>query len=123
MAALEAALLLKEIAGVPAEGLETREAATSGMYALAPGHLVVALPVSEDPHAAETTATCADRGARVVTIAAGERLTHTSAPLTTFPGALALAVRLGMTAGLDVDRPAWLDAYYSTARTSRTEHT
>src|SRR4029077_18241764 len=38
-AALEAALLLKEVAGIPAEGVETREGATSAMMALAPGHL------------------------------------------------------------------------------------
>ena len=34
-AALEAALLLKEVAGIPAEGVETREGATSAMMALA----------------------------------------------------------------------------------------
>src|SRR5947199_3781289 len=42
-AALEAALLLKEVAGIPAEGVETREGATSAMMALAPGHLALSL--------------------------------------------------------------------------------
>ena len=35
-AALEAALLLKEVSGMPAEGVETREGATSTMMALGP---------------------------------------------------------------------------------------
>jgi len=43
VAASEAALLLKEVAGIPAEGMETREGATSGMYALGRGQFVLAL--------------------------------------------------------------------------------
>ncbi len=40
-AALELALMLKEISRVPAEGVETREGATSAMFGLARGHLMV----------------------------------------------------------------------------------
>jgi glucosamine 6-phosphate synthetase-like amidotransferase/phosphosugar isomerase protein len=48
-AALQAALMLKEVACIPAEGLESREAATSGMYALGPGQLVLGLSLGRDP--------------------------------------------------------------------------
>ena len=40
-AALELALMLKEIARIPAEGVETREGATSAMFGLDRGHLMV----------------------------------------------------------------------------------
>src|SRR6478672_7092284 len=54
-AALEAALLLKEVAGVPTEGVETREGATSAMMALRPGALALSLPAGggDDPLLAE----------------------------------------------------------------------
>src|SRR5581483_12013366 len=57
-AALEAALLLKEVAGVPAEGVETREGATSAMMALQPGHLAFSLPTGDDPLLDEAEAIC-----------------------------------------------------------------
>ena len=47
-AALEAALLLKEVSGMPAEGVETREGATSTMMALRPGDLALSLPTRAD---------------------------------------------------------------------------
>jgi fructoselysine-6-P-deglycase FrlB-like protein len=115
-AALEAALLLKEVAGVPAEGTETREGATSGMYALGPGQLALSVAAGADSHAAEAEATCAGTGAAVLRAPGGERADPRLAPLTSFPAAVALAVELGLAAGLDVDRPSWVDAYYATAR-------
>ena len=51
-AALEAALLLKEVSGMPAEGVETREGATSTMMALRPGDLALSLPTRADDRAA-----------------------------------------------------------------------
>ena len=38
------------------------------------------------------------------------------AAITTFPAAAALSMRLGLERGLDVDSPAWTDAYYRVAR-------
>jgi fructoselysine-6-P-deglycase FrlB-like protein len=116
-AALEAALLLKEVAGVPAEGVETREGATSAMMALRSGALALSLPAgSEDRLLAEAEQICAGRGATVlrapVPVTADGRL----AAVSTFPAAAALAVRLGLERGLDVDRPAWTEAYYRVAR-------
>ena len=40
---MEAALLLKETSIVPAEGMDTREGATTGMYALSSSQLVLGL--------------------------------------------------------------------------------
>lgn len=117
-AALEAALLLKEVAGVPAEGLETREGATSAMFALRPGHLVLTLPVAEDPLLDEAEEICRGRGATVVRAPLLDGLDRRLAAITTSPAAVALSARIGRERGLDVDRPAWVDAYYHVARAS-----
>jgi fructoselysine-6-P-deglycase FrlB-like protein len=115
-AALETALLLKEIAAVPTEGVETREGATSAMMALGSGHLVVSLPTGEDPLVEEAEKACRGRGATVLRVPGGEQADRRLAAITTFPASLALAVRLGLGAGLDVDHPSWTDAYYTVAR-------
>src|SRR5207244_2804302 len=65
-AALEAALLLKEVAGIPAEGVETREGATSAMMALRPGDLVLSLPTGDDVLLDEAEEACRARGATVL---------------------------------------------------------
>jgi fructoselysine-6-P-deglycase FrlB-like protein len=119
-AALEAALLLKEVAGVPAEGVETREAATSAMMALQPGHLALSLPAGgDDPLLDEAEEICRTRGATVCRAPAPRHLDRRLVAVTTFPAAAALAVRLGLARGLDVDEPAWTSAYYSVARATR----
>ena len=117
-AALEASLLLKEVAGVPAEGLETREGATSGMYALGPGKLALSLPTGEDAAVGEAEATCRRTGATVVRLSGGDALDARLAGLSTFPAALSLAAQLGLRAGLDIDHPSWAESYYKTARVS-----
>jgi glucosamine--fructose-6-phosphate aminotransferase (isomerizing) len=114
-AALEAALLLKEVAGIPAEGLETREAATSAMMAIRPGHLALSLPTGEDRLLREAEEICRARGATVVR-APGREADRRLAAITTFPAAAVLSGRIGLERGLDVDKPAWTDAYYSVAR-------
>ena len=38
------------------------------------------------------------------------------AAVSTFPAAAALGASIGLERGLDVDRPAWTDAYYRVAR-------
>lgn len=116
-AALEAALLLKEVAGMPAEGVETREGATSAMMALRPGALALSLPAGDDdPLLAEAEEICAARGATVLRASGGEGVDRRLAAITTFPAAVALAARLGTARGVDVDRPAWTEAYYRVAR-------
>ena len=116
-AALEAALLLKEVADVPTEGLETREGATSAMFALRPGHLVLTLPTAADALLDEAEAICRGRGATVIRAPAPDGLDRRLAAIATFPAAVALSARIGRDRGLDIDRPAWVDAYYEMART------
>lgn len=120
-AALETALLLAEVAGLPAQGLETREGATTGMYALRRGDVVLSLPTGPDPWLAEAEATCARTGAAVLRVPGGDRVDPRLAPITTFPAVLAFATLLGLQGGRDVDRPGWVDAYYATARTDTGE--
>ncbi len=114
--ALEGALLLKEVAGIPAEGVETREGATSAMYPLRPGHLAVSLPTAGDTLLDEAEAVCAARGATVLRAPGGDLTDPRLGVVTAFPATVALAARLGVEAGLDVDKPAWTDAYYAVAR-------
>jgi fructoselysine-6-P-deglycase FrlB-like protein len=116
--ALEAALLLKEVADVPAEGLETREGATSAMFALHKGHLVLSLPTDDDPLLVEAEGICRSRGATVLRAPSLGDVDRRLAAITTFPASASLCARIGCERGLDVDRPAWVDAYYDVARAS-----
>ena len=62
-AAMEAALLLKETSILPAEGMETREGATSGMYALSESQLVIGLGLGAADHlVTEALNVCAPSG-------------------------------------------------------------
>jgi fructoselysine-6-P-deglycase FrlB-like protein len=116
-AALELALMLKEIARIPAEGVETREGATSAMFGLDRGHLMVSLDADGDPLGDEAMRLCAAAGAatiRLPAIGADPLL----APITAIPASAALAAELALAAGHDVDHPAWTGAYYETARSA-----
>lgn len=116
-AALELALMLKEISRIPAEGVETREGATSASFGLDRGHLMVSLDPAGDAEGDEAVRLCAAAGAVTLRLpgAGGDaRLT----PITALPAAAALSAELALAAGHDVDRPAWTDAYYETARSA-----
>ena len=117
-AALEGALLLKEIAKIPAEGAETREAATSVMTGINAGALVLALPTGYrgDPLADEAARVLAGRGAKVLLVPGSDGHDPRLSPITSFPAVAALAIELGLRKGLDVDDPDWLDSYKATAR-------
>lgn len=116
--ALEAGLLLKEVAGVPAEGVETREGATSAMMALQPGHLALSLPTAADPLLEEAEEICRSRGAIVLRAPSPGRVDRRLAAITSLAPAAALSARIGLARGLDVDRPAWTDDYYRVARST-----
>jgi fructoselysine-6-P-deglycase FrlB-like protein len=78
---------------------------------------MVSLDPPGDPLGEEALALCAATGAatlRLPDAGADPRL----APITTLPGAAALAAALALQAGHDVDRPTWTDAYYATARSA-----
>ena len=116
-AAMELALMLKEVSRIPAEGVETREGATSAMFGLAEGHLMVSLDPAGDPLGDEAVKLCAATGARTLRppgAAADARLSM----ITTLPASAALAAGLAQAAGHDVDKPTWTDAYYETARSA-----
>ena len=115
-AALETALLLREVACVPAEGAETREGATSSMFGLSAGHLVVSVGPHDDPLLVEAEQRCRETGAAVVSLPGDVEAPHQLGAIASFPSSVALSAALGLRAELDVDKPSWVDAYYATAR-------
>ena len=79
---------------------------------------MVALDPPDDAASEEAVRLCAAAGATTL------RLPHSHAdgrlaPIVTLPAAAALSARLALAAGHDVDRPAWTDAHYTTARSAR----
>jgi fructoselysine-6-P-deglycase FrlB-like protein len=117
-AALELALMLKEITRIPAEGVETREGATSAMFGLDRGHLMVSLDPEGDALGDEALRLCAATGAATLRLPGVAGVDARLVAITTLPAAAALAATLALAAGHDVDRPAWTDAYYETARSA-----
>lgn len=115
-AAQEAGLLLKEVAALPTEGVETREGATTAMYALAGDHLVLALPHDGDRLVDEAIAVCAGRGATVISAPWVEGTDRRLAPAGHFLHPLALAIDLALAQDLSPDHPPWYAAYEATAR-------
>jgi fructoselysine-6-P-deglycase FrlB-like protein len=114
--ALELALLLKEIARIPTEGLETREAATSALTGLRPDCLVVALESDGDPFLAEAERLWSQAGTETLRIPFGAHVDPRIVPVTSFPAGAALAVGLAQAAALDPDHPWWIEHYVATAR-------
>ena len=104
-AALELALMLKEISRIPAEGVETREGATSAMFGLHPGHLMVSLDPAGDPLGDEALRLCAAAGATTLRLPGAPSADARLAPITTLPAAAALSAGLALAAGHDVDQP------------------
>lgn len=119
VAALEAALLVKEVAQIPCEGVETREGATATMTYLSTDSLVLSMPSeTHDPLREEDDEICRSFGATVIEPPTGGYADPRLAPITTFPAALAVGVELALRRDLDPDRPAWSEAYFATARRS-----
>jgi fructoselysine-6-P-deglycase FrlB-like protein len=117
-AALELALMLKEIARVPAEGVETREGATSAMFGLDSGHLMVSLDPAGDPLGDEALRLCAATGAETLQLPSLAGADPRLAPITALPASAALAAQLALAGGHDVDHPTWTNAYHATARSA-----
>jgi fructoselysine-6-P-deglycase FrlB-like protein len=117
-AALELALMLKEIARVPAEGVETREGATSAMFGLDRGHLMVSLDPAGDPLGDEALRLCAATGADTLQLPSLPGADPRLAPITTLPASAALAAQLALAGSHDVDHPTWTNAYHATARSA-----
>jgi len=115
-ASLEAALLLKELSGIASEGVESREGATSAMVGLSQRSLVVSIQTTHDPHLVGTEASCASMGARLVRVPAAPESDQRLTPVSSFPYALALALRLAELSGRDADSPDWASVYLSAVR-------
>jgi fructoselysine-6-P-deglycase FrlB-like protein len=115
-AALENALLIKEVARIPCEGVETREGATAAMTALLPQHLAVSFPTGQDPLCVEAEELCRSLGAPVLRAPGGDEADRRLAAVTTFPSAVALCAELALRQGRSVDEPEWYGQYTATAR-------
>jgi glucosamine--fructose-6-phosphate aminotransferase (isomerizing) len=127
IAAMEAALKLKEMAIVHAEGTETWEMASGAATIVGPGTVVVALAPDGPGRAAtaDVVAHAAEWGARVVevgptSLAPGSTLLplpadaiEDHAPLTAVPPIAMLAFTLARHRGYDPDHPAWVERYHS----------
>jgi glutamine---fructose-6-phosphate transaminase (isomerizing) len=116
-AALETALLLKEVSRIPSEGVETREAATSSMTAIRGGDVAVAIQSgADDPLVSETSLVLKRTGASVVELPGAAGIDERLSPLLALPAGVALAIAYARRAGRDPDAPDWYAAYLETAR-------
>jgi fructoselysine-6-P-deglycase FrlB-like protein len=118
-AALETSLLLKEIARIPCEGVETREGAMTAMTGLMPNHVAVSLLADRDAFALEAEQICASRGVEVIRLRANGAEDRRLAPITSFAEAVALSIELALRSDKDPDNPSWTSAYYTTARSKQ----
>ena len=126
-AALEAALKLKEMALVHAEGAEAWEMTSGAATMLGPDAVVIALAPDGPARAAlaELLAHARDWGARTIEVGPS-RLLATSdllplpaaareehAPLNAVPPVALLAFALARARGADPDHPGWIERYHS----------
>jgi len=128
-AAHEAALKLKEMALVHAEGVESWEMASGAATIVGPGSVVVALAPAGPGRAAthEVARHAARWGARIVEVGPGEApavegadhlplppsAIEDLAPLTAVAPVALLAFVLARRRGHDPDHPAWVERYHS----------
>jgi glucosamine--fructose-6-phosphate aminotransferase (isomerizing) len=128
-AAFEAALKLKEMALVHAEGAESWEMASGAATIVGPGSVVVALAPSGPGRAAtlDVARHAAGWGARIVEVGPGDgpaidgadhlplpaTATEDLAPLTAVAPVALLAFALARRRGHDPDHPRWVERYHS----------
>lgn len=127
-AALEAALKLKEIALVHAEGAESWEMASGAATIVGPGSVVVAVAPNGPGRGAtlDVARHAAEWGARIVEVGPGDQpaiagadhlplpddAAEDLAPLTAVAPIALLAYALARRGGLDPDRPGWVERYH-----------
>jgi glucosamine--fructose-6-phosphate aminotransferase (isomerizing) len=126
-AALEAALKLKEMALVHAEGSEAWEMTSGAATMLGPGTVVIALAPEGParPELAELLRHAAEWGSPTIEVGPG-RLVETSellpipaaaaedhAPLNSVPPVALLAFALARRRGANPDHPGWIERYHS----------
>ncbi len=127
IAAMEAALKLKEMAIVHAEGTETWEMASGAATIVGSGTVVVALAPDGPGRAAtaDVVAHAAEWGARVIEVGPSRLIPGSTflplpadaiedhAPLTAVPPIAMLAFALARRRGYDPDQPSWVERYHS----------
>lgn len=114
-AALQAALMVRELAALPAEGVEAREGVTSSLAVLGPDTLVVVIGHPQDVPANEVEQLAGERGAALIRMPTSD---SPAAPLEAFAPSLHLAIELALHLGMDVDQPHWYGDYLRVARQS-----
>jgi glucosamine--fructose-6-phosphate aminotransferase (isomerizing) len=126
-AALEAALKLKEMALVHAEGAEVWEMTSGAATMLGPEAVVIALAPSGPARSAiaELLAHAADWGARTIEVGPAPLVERSvllplpadaaedHAPLSAVPPVALLAFALARRRGANPDRPDWIERYHS----------
>lgn len=126
-AALEAALKLKEMALVHAEGAETWEMASGPATMVGPKTTIVSLAPNglARPATDDVVRHCAEWGARVIEVAPTRSVPDAAllplpveaderfAPLTAVPPVTLLAYVLAKLRGASPDRPSWIERYHS----------
>jgi glucosamine--fructose-6-phosphate aminotransferase (isomerizing) len=125
--AIEAALKLKEMALVHAEGTETWEMTSGASTIIGPASVVIALaPTGPGRDAlADVVRHSAGWGARVIEVGPDQIVPGSSlielpadaiedhAPLTTVPPVALLAFALARARGVNPDQPDWIERYHS----------
>lgn len=126
-AAIEAALKLKEMALVHAEGAETWEMASGAATMVGPQAAVISLAPNGPGRAAtdDVVGHCAEWGARIIEVAPSRSVADAAllplpaeaderfAPLTAVPPVALLAYVLAGLRGATPDRPGWTERYHS----------
>lgn len=115
-AALEAALLLKEVSRLPSEGCESREGATTAMTGMVRGHLALSLPIQDDPLVAEAERVLRSVPCQVLRVPGGDGGDRRLAAIATFAPVAALSIELALRGGWNADNPGWYGRYTSTTR-------
>lgn len=127
IAAMEAALKLKEVALLHAEPTETWEMTSGASTVIGPGSVVVAIAPDGPGRAAtaDVVRHAVEWGARIVEVGPDRMVEGSSllslpagameehAPLTAVPPIVWLADELARRRGLDPDRPGWVERYRS----------
>jgi fructoselysine-6-P-deglycase FrlB-like protein len=116
VAALEGALLLKEVSRIPCEGSETREGATTLMTGLLPDHLAIGIPLRDDPLAEEAAQVCRSVPCQFLRAPGGEEGDRRLAAVTAFAPMAALCIDFALRGKWSVDQPSWYSRYEATAR-------
>jgi glucosamine--fructose-6-phosphate aminotransferase (isomerizing) len=127
VAAMEAALKLKEMALVHAEGTETWEMTSGSSTIIGPSSVVIALAPNGPGREglADVVRHSAGWGARVIEVGAKRIVTGSTvialpedaledhAPLTAVPPLALLAFALARARGVNPDQPDWIERYHS----------